>query len=505
MVDHKKNTTFVQKIKQMKKFWMYRWLVFCWVVVMLLAMPGCRKDHSPDDPIEEDEYAVINDWILENMKLYYFWNTQIPRNTDKTLYPKDYFESLLYKKEDRFSWIQEDFLELMKHLSGVTTEAGYEFDLFVVKNDNVNVYGYIAYIKPGTPAEKAGLQRGDIFSSINGITMTRSNYQKLLGEMSKKHTIGKMIFSGGAFTGQTTSVSLDVVEYEENPILLDTIYYYPNHKIGYLVYNLFSRDSEPYGIAYEKELNDVFGKYKSEGVNELIIDLRYNSGGTVVTAEALASMISNRGATDVFGYEIWNSIVHQYLEKEYGKDYNKTTFPDNIVRYNKNYQVVEKVNINKLNNLNRVHFIVTRYTASASELVINCLKPYMEVVLIGSTTYGKNVGSITIWEDDEEKQKTNTWGIQPIVLKLENSEHKSDYGNGFKPDIEAEEFDWEMRQLGDTEELMLSAALNNILGGKSPQKKNVSFTPRVVGSSLDRNTTRKNMYIDFHPKRVRSN
>ena len=461
-----------------------------WGLMLLFVVQGCRKEPEP----VANEYKSINDWILDNMSAYYLWNTQIPRNTNKTLYPKDYFESLLYRAEDRFSWIQEDFLELMKYLSGVTTEAGYEFNLFTTKETGNSVFGYIAYIKPGTPAEAAGLKRGDFFSSVNGTAMTKSNYQTLLGQISEPHTLGKMIFEGNVNTGQTTPVALSVVEYEENPILLDTTYHIKDKTIGYFVYNFFARDSEPLGIKYEKELNDLFGKYENEGIDELIIDLRYNSGGAVITAEALSSMISNRGASDVFGYQSYNSMLQQWLENEYGKDYFTNTFLDNIERYNSKDQVVEKVKINKLTNLNKVHLIVTRHSASASELVINCLKPYMDVVLVGDSTYGKNVGSITIYEDDEEKQKSNTWGMQPIISKFENSVHFSDYGKGFAPDIESDEFELGMLPLGDIDELMLSDALNHILGVKSSQRKAVTLKSKIVGSSIDRYPARKNMY-----------
>ena len=470
----------------MKKIWNElkagKFFVCVCVALVLLAPQGCKKD--PEQP----SYTGINDWILEEMSIYYLWNTQIPRRTNKTLYPKDYFESLLYKAEDRFSWIQENFFELREYLSGITTEAGYEFNLFLTQDNNHLVYGYIAYIKPGTPAETAGLKRGDFFSSINGTAMTMSNYQSLLGQISKPHTIGKMILSSqGGFTGQTTNVSLSVIKYEENPILLDTIYRIESKKIGYFVYNLFARDSEEDGIAYELELNNLFGKYKAESIDELIIDLRYNSGGAVVTADALASMISNRGAKDVISYIQYNSFLDQYFTKEEGKDYNKSMFLDYID---------DRVKINKLTNLERLHLIVTNRTASASEMIINCLRPYMEVVLVGDSTVGKNVGSISIYEREEAKQKTNTWAMQPIVAKFENAEHFSDYGKGFPPDVKVNELEIGMRQLGDIEELMLAAALDHIFGKKTTlQRKNTALNVKIVGSSIDRNPARRNMYI----------
>jgi len=462
-----------------------KYLISLWVAVALIAMPGCEKKNDP-----EPEYKEINEWILENMKIYYFWEKQLPKTTDKTLYPADYFESLLYKTEDRFSWIQDNFLDLMNYLSGINTEAGYEFNLFRATGDETSVYAYIAYIKPGTPAENAGLKRGDFFSSINGTKMTMTNYQELLSKISQPHTLGLIDFN----TGATRSVSLQVIVYAENPILLDTVYHIGSKKIGYFVYNFFARDSEPLGVAYEKELNEIFGKYKEENIDDLIIDMRYNTGGAVTTAEVLASMISNRTTTDILGYMKYNAIVDQSLSHYYGKDYNVLYFSDHIERYDKDNKLVESIKINKLENLNKVHLIVTSSTASASELIINCLKPYMNVVLIGDKTRGKNVGSITLYEEDEEKQKTNTWGMQPIVLKLENKDHYSDYGNGFDPNVLINsEIEIGMLELGNIEELMLSVALDHILGRSSLRKTSVAPEVQMIGSSTD---VGKGMYFE---------
>lgn len=473
----------------------YRRSILCCFALAILTIifTGCEKD---PDPVENNNYKGINEWILGNMQVYYLWNNQIPRSTDKTLFPKDYFESLLYSG-DKYSWIQENYIELMKYLSGVATEAGYDFNLFTTNTNNADVYGYITYIKKGSPAETAGLKRGDFFGSINNTQMDTINYRTLLQQTSKQHTIGKVAFTGGTIVKQG-NVSLSVVEYEENPILLDAIYQIENKKVGYFVYNFFARDGGDGSIVYEKELNALFGKFKTEKIDELIIDLRYNSGGAVNTATALASMISNRTTKDVFVLEQFNSLLSTEYPKEYGKDYDKTFFIDFLKRYNKE-EVVETVAVNKLEGLNRLYLIVTGRSASASELVINGLKPYMDVVLVGEQTEGKNLGSYTIYEIDTEKQKTNSWGLQPIVLKLANAEGFSDYSAGFAPDVEADEFnDFNLMPLGDVDEPMLKAALDHMFGRvRTVKRKSVIKKMKPVGSSADRIPGRKDMYIDL--------
>jgi len=115
-----------------------------------------------------------------------------------------------------------------------------------------------------------------------------------------------------------------------------------------------------------------------------------------------------------------------------------------------------------LNNLNLERLIVLtgEYTASASEQLINGLRAYMPVILIGKTTYGKNVSSLSIYEENDPK---NRWGIQPIVAKVFNSLGESDYTAGFAPDIELTELSvYDQSALGDTSELLLNAAISLI-------------------------------------------
>ena len=137
-------------------------------------------------------------------------------------------------------------------------------------------------------------------------------------------------------------------------------------------------------------------------------------------------------------------------------------------------------------------------TASSSELVINSLYPYLNsIVLVGDTTSGKNVGSITIYEEDPVKQQSNKWGMQPIVLKSANKDGFSDYGKGFNPDIPIIELDYPILPLGDTEEPMLQAAIDHILGRPSSLNRTRSNIGQYkhLGSSIDRTPARRNMLV----------
>ncbi|GHT66724.1 peptidase S41 [Bacteroidia bacterium] len=461
---------------------MKRNIVYLLGLILLLGFVAC-DDAEDTSGTTTANSAKINNWIYQNMKTYYLWTNNIPASTDKSLAPDDYFESLLYKNEDRFSWIQENFTDLLNMLSGVQREAGYDFQLMRVKNSNA-VFGNITYVKPNSPASNAGLQRGDIFVAIDDQRLTMDNYRTLIGKMGSQHQLD--IAEYDDLQQITKTVPLSVVVYKENPILLDTVYWIDGKKIGYFVYNFFARDNGDNTYTYERELNSLFGEFKSAGIDELIIDLRYNGGGAVTTSIALASMVSNRTHSDIFGIGQYNG-KHKNNDKDY--------FVDKISDTN--------TPINHLG-IDKLHVIATRGTASASELLINGLRPYMEVVIIGDTTYGKNVGSYTIYE---KNNPANKWGMQPIVVKYANKDEFSDYGKGFVPDVLANETNegFPLKQLGDTDEVMLKATIDKIFGrtpivasarGLAKSLHNTADF-KIIATSWDRMPARRNMYIEM--------
>lgn len=416
------------------------------------------------------DYKYVNGWIYDNMSVYYLWNDKLSKSPNYSLNPEDFFESILYKYNktsnpdgDRFSWIQEDYTELLGNLSGVAShEIGFEYILVGTDATLKQYYALVLYAMHGTDAELKGINRGRFITKINGQNITADNYKNLFGGTGTKklsmadfvyyETEKRYILQGSG------DVTINMHNYfAENPIYLDTIYTVANNKIGYLVYNFFARDNGDKSNNYDKELISKLSNFKSKGVNEMVLDLRYNSGGAVSSAIALASaLVKNRSTKNVLTTSQYNSILHNALIKEEGANYNKDYFIDKIMG--------TTVAIPEMN-LPRLYVLTSGWTASASEFIINGLKPYMDVILIGETTYGKNVGSITIYEDDDPKNK---WGMQPIVVKFANSLGFSDFTAGFTPDYEIDEFEnLYLYSFGDTNDPLLGKALSLITGQTS--------------------------------------
>ena len=311
------------------------------------------------------------------------------------------------------------------------------------------------YVLPGAPAAKAGIKRGDIFGkiTIDGQVATIDNYLKLFAEGTN------YVYNIGSYdkafitTDQTKTVVAQALQ--EDPMLLDSIYTKGNKKIGYLVYNRFySKPNNSDQALYDQKMAQIFGKFKAAGINEFVLDLRYNGGGFISTAVTLASFIA-KGVTDktVMSRDEYNSKVSPDLEKNQGKEFNLNYFkakPENIGA-----------------NLSRVYVLTSTRTASASELVINALKPFMEVFLIGDVTVGKNVGSILL----KDEKKRFIQGIQPIIVKTFNSAGKSDYTAGFIPNVSIKEnISVPLYAFGDLREPLFSEAYFQITGTRNARR-----------------------------------
>lgn len=413
-----------------------------------ICLTSCFTDDDLGPEVEDVEY--INNWIYETLSDVYLWEDELPTDPNTALAPTDFFESILYSG-DRFSFIHSNYDTLVSSLGGLTTEAGYE--IVLRKGETDDVYAIVTYVKNGSPAKQADLRRGDRITHINGTAMNINNYLTLISQRSQNHQIDYIRYDldNNAYISQSPML-LSTTALQENPNFLDTIYSIQGKKIGYYVYHFFNNGDRN---VFDYEMDEIISNFKDQGVTDLILDLRYNSGGLISSATNLASLIvANATSEDVFYQNQWNDHYQEIIES--------TAEPDNILQRNfyfKNNNIGDNIN-------GKVYVLTGNNTASASELVINGLLPYMEIVLIGESTVGKNVGSIAI--EDEENEE-NLYGLLPIVLESANSLGDSDYANGFFPNSQNTifELDYPLLPLGDTNETLLAHAIADITGEAS--------------------------------------
>ncbi|MGM0582219.1 MAG: S41 family peptidase [Bacteroidota bacterium] len=447
-------------------------LLSYFLLLSIIISTSCKNNEEPEpEKFENGTNEYVNNWIYDNLNLYYYWNDEMPDKNINGESPDDFFYGLLSNK-DRFSWIQPNFQELINSLQGITLESGYEFVVYRDKDNENRVVGQIAYVKKGSPAADAGLKRGDLFKEINGTTLTLDNYNDLLENISQNHTltIERYDFQNKSFE-EIGSFELSAIEFAENPNHLDTVYTRNGKKIGYYVYNLFAVGTETDSAGYAEEMDEIFARFQSEGIDHLIMDLRYNTGGAERATINLASLIgANISDQDIFVKREYNEGLKQALIDEYGEE-------------SLNRRFVNK-NANIGNNLQspQLTVLTSSRTASASELLINGLDPFMETYIIGDTTVGKNVGSTSFYED---KNPENNWGMQPIITKSFNSLNQSDYDLGFYPDIPLEDNSLVKLELGDVNEKLLREALIYLAGSdEASRKKSYESIPSkdIMGS-----------------------
>jgi carboxyl-terminal processing protease len=474
----------------MNKLLPFRPFYYGILLSVTLIFASCSKDDpSPSPNANSAANTHVNDWILENMQYWYLWKDNMAAGADKTQAPDAYFKSVLYSG-DRFSWIQDNYQELLNLLKGVTKEAGFEFVLYKDKENTNNVIAQISYIKPNSPAAAAGLVRGDIITHINDKQMTVDNYQSLLDEMKSTYTIRYKSEDPAAETfSEIKTASLSPVEYSEDPSFMHKVIEVNDRKIGYYVYNLFADGPTASSTTYNDEMDQIFAEFKAQGITDLVLDLRYNTGGAETSATNLSSLIGNSvNASKVFAKREYNSVVMDAIVKD------PTLGPTFLTR---NFKTKDS-NIGSLLKNNRVYILTSHHTASASELVINSLRPYMDVFLIGDVTYGKNVGSISLYDDKDAK---NTWGMQPIVVKIFNSLGQSDYASGFTPNVLDKDNRLYIYPLGDPHEALLAHAIGQITGTETSGR----IAPRgdereIVDHSVGHNRRSYSLIIDDFPK-----
>lgn len=451
-------------------------LKFLFVFLLLSCSTDDDELTREENPSNIDFSQVeVQDFIWKGLNLYYFWKDGVADLSDeKNDVPEDYFNFLnssapetLFNnlmhpidKERSFSWLVDDYVALENSFDGISKSNGVVYRLSVQTTDQNKVLGYVRYILPNTDAVDKDIKRGDVFNAVDGVELTLSNYSGLLAQDS--YTLNLADLNGGDPISNGKSVTLTKNEYQENPVYIVNVIEAGGSKIGYLMYNQFN------GV-FDQELNTAIGELKSEGITDLVLDLRYNRGGSVRTSTYLASMISGQFKDEVFAKEEWNSTWQTWFQENH-PDWLVNNFTDRMYKTNSDGSVALDEQINHLN-LSRLYVITTGSTASASELIINGLNPFIDVTTIGTTTVGKYVGSITLY-DSENFSRTganpkHTYAMQPIVLQTVNKLGEN-AKNGFLPDIEQIEYVSQFEELGNPNEPLLAKAIEAITGVAKP-------------------------------------
>lgn len=429
-------------------------LHFARLVVLLAlsgAVAGCNRDTVMPElerPVRLDtDEDLLKDSVYHYTYGFYLWQADLPdwfddirghtrryNSADKVLETlKGYAHDEAGEPYDRFS-----FLDRWGTVDA-EIQQGYagSFGLDVRYNNETDLY--VKKVDAGSPAYQRGIRRGWQIVQVNGISdlslpsMEQDNFTFLFGALDASE-ISLVLRKPD---GEEVGVDMQRANYRLVPITNQRVFNVANKKVGYFAFDIFvsTLDNRGNPTRMKDELDQLMAQFEAAGVGELIVDLRYNGGGAVVTAEYLSNLLVPAAVgNDLMYTNKVNSGLDGFL-RSYGVQID---FSD--------------VHFHKTNtlNLNRIYFLVTEGTASASELLINNLKPHMDVKLIGEhTTYGKPVGFFN-W---------NILGVDLYAVSFQtfNSDGYGDYFSGISVDKVA--FDDLTKDFGDAQEDMIAEAL----------------------------------------------
>ena len=455
----------------------------------------------------QNSNTEVQNFIWRGLNNYYLWQDKVPDMDDNKFSnpyalndfiatkgsPENAFQQLLYRPvsffpdvngvavaTDRFSILVDDYAFLENLFNGIRKTSGLSIELRYKSGTSGALIGFVRYVLPNSDAATKNVKRGDVFYAVNGVAMTDANKNSLF--VNDNFTINFANYNNGNFTPNGIDISFTKSQVTENPVFVNNIVNVGQKRIAYLMYNGFTAN-------FNTELNNAFGQIKAANATDLVLDLRYNGGGSIQTAAYLASMITGQFNNQVFAREIWNPRIQASLEADNpAKLLN--LFTDNI----------SGLGINSLG-LSKIYILTTSRTASASELVINGLKPYIQVIQIGSTTIGKNAGSITLYDSKNFTKSgvniNHKYAMQPLVLKTANKDGFGDYQAGLVPNILINEDVGNLGILGNANEPLFKKAIDII----TLRNRNNSQNKGKIFENVPENPTdfSNEMYLDKLP------
>lgn len=427
-------------------------------LVCLLA--ACHK-HDQDvtpiltGPVTQKE---TNNWILDSMRYFYLWNEDLPSRADTSLTATVFFAQLK-NKADRFSYIY-NLKDPGTYPQYMLYRYGLDFDIIPWPAAPGGVIGVVKLVMPGSLAEISGFHRGTYFTRLNGTILNSSNAASLGNAVL--HT-GPAIFTLATIQSNTVTegeaVTLPAQTLAERPIYANTTFRAGGKTVAYLFYNHFDD-------TYSTVMQTAFQLFKTAGATELILDLRYNPGGSVAAAALLNALIApGVNAQTVFAQYSGN----QRLGKRNVSYQDALSAPETGTPVA--YSSLSAARLN----LKRVFILSGPGTTSAAELTINSLKPYIQVIQIGQTTFGKDKGAVII------SGARIPWIIVPITYNLLNAKGEGGYTQGIAPQYAVDEMSIQpLYALGDTKDPLIAKALS-VINGNGKQGR----TPALIRHLYD--------------------
>ena len=404
--------------------------IFILCITTLLTLISCGEDRTK----EYEELTKENQWIYNTMKDVYLWKEDIktPERSQFFNVSSKFFSSLL-NKNDKASFLT-DSLSMDNYGMSVALMRD------PIAENPSQVYALVLFVEPNSPAHKAGIERGTWISAVNNNKLTISSESTFLQGDAVKLTTEYIEFDNEAnnyFWVQSDTIELGAsASYTACNICIDSIYTVRNKNIGYILCNNFDGDD------FATKTDNILEKFLTKNVSDVIIDLRYNSGGVIVNAVKLASMIVPTGLAGT------PFCTFKNKEEETDTVYNYTEQPFNIGD-------------------KKIYFIIGEETKGTAELVVssvNASRDMYDVLTIGAKTAGINLMV-------ENISSPYGFSISPATAVAYTSNGEILQTAGISPDYSFDELEQKnnIYPLGEEQEYLLYNAFYIITNGTSPE------------------------------------
>ncbi|MGN7785687.1 S41 family peptidase [Niabella sp. 22666] len=508
-----------------------RILIVCFIAMVFFS---CKKDPvTPKQPVEDTRtyQQKLSDTLFKLAQQVYYWNTQIPDSSS--------FKPLGYVSADTLNGLKAELLaitrtntfegngtsakysyllktsdlydggsvaysvtdqnklgEMKMTLDGKENDLGFTLGIVPVYYSAVNTTDSIPYTKRdssvvyvrkvtnGSPAYNAGLRRGDVLANAE-LDNDRYGDTPLISLLNG-NSARLIVYKTKTKTRDTLPIFTKAV-YTFNPVLRDTMITVGAKKIAYIAYESFTTNTNS-----QPALDASFNKFS--GATDIVVDLRHNGGGYVKTAEYLINLLAPQSAQGkvAFAEYYTATMVNKQATLLKTQPVYLNNVRQNYTYYDLDYSVAEnttnvskKGTFNSSNNVPTIYFIVSRSTASASELVVNSLKPYYNVVLIGAAfndngalTYGKPIGFFEL--------RLGMYSAFLSSFETKNAQGVGGYYTGMPTNYQA--FDDVRFDFGDPNEICFLRAIRLITGASTYLPGSIASTvTRSVYSSASQN------------------
>ncbi|WP_418587265.1 S41 family peptidase [Phocaeicola sp.] len=432
---------------------------------------SCGEDRSGE------YYALIGSktWIYETMQQNYLFYEDLPAEEDLDFFdkPADFLESVASDK-DKKNGVTFSHVDSVKTTRVQSNYPTYGIEGTLVRGTDGDYYYTILYVQSESPASEAGLQRGDHICTVNGIKLSSSNYTEYIQAPTKTYTY-RIARKGSNATPDTLEVAMPQPRIIEEPsvFLTRNLTTSNGKKVFYIMYNSFE-------VTEEADLIAKFAEGLATSPNDIVLDLRYNPGGYVSTALLLSTILAPSNA---MGQNCFNLIYNDKLDK--------------VESYAFDPALLQGISNASYDHL---YILTTGNTASASEIVINCLRPYVgeKLLQVGENTFGKNVAQSLF--TNASYPQLEFWLTTAYISNSQN--YYDYYTDGLKPDYElSEDVEGYLGELGTEQDALMNAVLQHIENGtfpstetpdtETPQEQpaasrwfGINRTPQVIHNSI---------------------